>query len=105
MTEAQRRRTPRVQKVAEIDIASRGHAFTGRITDISESGVFVDTPYPLSVGADVSLTVVLDRDSGKPIMGKGQVRWIQDMVGMSIEFTDVSDEARATIRRVIQPDS
>lgn len=101
MPEPERRYFRRVQKVIEFHYANRGSSLTGRIRDLSEGGVFVDTPNPLSAGSPVSFSFVLQSISDKTILGRGLVRWCDDAVGMGIQFLAMSDEDRALIRRFV----
>jgi uncharacterized protein (TIGR02266 family) len=107
MPEPERRYFRRVQKVIEFQYTSNGPPMTGGIRDLSEGGVYVDTPDPLSAGTPVSFRFVLQPISKTPILGRGLVRWCEDAVGMGIQFLAMSDEDRALIRRfvMLEPDS
>jgi len=99
MPETERRYFRRVQKVIEFHCTTSGLSLTGRIRDLSEGGVFVDTPDPLPAGTPVSFTFAMQPE--QPILGRGLVRWCQGAVGMGIQFLTLSEEDRATIRRFV----
>jgi len=101
MTAVERRFFRRVQTVIEFHYASNCPPLTGRIRDLSEGGVFVDTSNPLPVEAPVTFTFVLQEISEKPIVGRGLVRWCEDPVGMGIQFLALSDEDRSKIRQFV----
>jgi uncharacterized protein (TIGR02266 family) len=95
-----------VQKVIEFHYTDNGTSLIGRIRDLSEGGVFVDTPNPLPAGTPVSFSFVLQPISKNTILGKGLVRWCEDEAGMGIQFLAMSDEDRGLIRRFVtlEPD-
>ncbi len=101
MPEPERRYFRRVQKVIEFHYTSGGPSLTGWIRDLSEGGVFVDTPDPLPVGTPVAFTFVLEPISKNLVRGRGLVRWCEDAVGMGIQFLALSDEDQAAIRRFV----
>jgi uncharacterized protein (TIGR02266 family) len=101
MPGTERRYFRRIQKVNEFHYTGNGPPLIGRIRDLSEGGVFVDTPDPLPVGAAVTFTFVLQPISEQPVLGRGMVRWCQDTVGMGVQFLVLSDDDRAKIRQFI----
>ncbi len=101
MPEPERRYFRRVQTVIEFRYTDGDSSLTGRIRDLSEGGVFVDTPDPLAAGSPVSFSFVLQPISKKTILGRGLVRWCDEAVGMGIQFLAMSDEHRGLIRRFV----
>jgi uncharacterized protein (TIGR02266 family) len=101
MPEPERRYFRRVQKVIEFHCTSHGPPLTGRIRDLSEGGVFVDTANPLPAGTPVTFTFVLQPISKKTILGRGLVRWCEDEVGMGIQFLALSEDDQELIRRFV----
>jgi hypothetical protein len=78
--------------VAEIDYLGEGMRQRGRISDLSQGGLFIDTINPLDRGCPVSFTFLLPGDtSGKPIAGEGVVAWQQPMLGMGIRFISLAE--------------
>lgn len=66
-----------------------------RISDISETGVFVDAITPLPVGAMLKLIFTLP--SGNRIEVDGRVAHSQPRIGMGIEFVDLKPEDARSI--------
>jgi uncharacterized protein (TIGR02266 family) len=102
MEQSDRRRAPRIPRLVEVRYQSDSPPMTARLTDISERGIFVDTPNPLPVGSPVTLSFLLTNTPGeKPIAMEGNVAWRQETVGMGIEFVQLKEEDRAKIKRFI----
>jgi uncharacterized protein (TIGR02266 family) len=102
MEQSERRRAPRIPRLVEVRYQSNSPPLTARLTDISERGIFVDTPNPLPVGSPVTLSFLLTNTPGeKPITMEGKVAWHQETVGMGIEFVQLKEEDRAKIKRFI----
>jgi uncharacterized protein (TIGR02266 family) len=98
MEQSERRRAPRTPRLVEVRYQSNSPPLTARLTDISERGIFVDTPNPLPVGSPVTLSFLLTNTPGeKPIAVGGTVAWRQETVGMGIEFVQLNEDNRAKI--------
>ena len=103
MDQQERRGFPRVPKIIEIQFSSNSPPITARITDVSEKGIFIDTVNPLKAGDHVKFNFSLsDTPSEKPIEGEGTVIWNQQMVGMAIEFSQLSEENRKRLKDFIK---
>lgn len=99
MDQPDRRRAPRIPRMIEILFQSDSPPMTARLTDISEQGLFVDVPNPLSAGSRVTLRFRLtSAPEETPLVVEGKVAWHQQTVGMGVEFVQLSDEDRARIR-------
>ena len=84
----ERRRHVRIPVIAEIHYQSNSPVLTARISDISSSGVFIDTVNALELGATVKFRLLLPAEiSATPIVGEGVVTWRQPMMGMGLRFT------------------
>lgn len=105
MTQPERRYFRRIQTVVEFQYTDGDSSLTGRIRDLSEGGVYVDTSAPLSVGTPVSFSFTLHPLSKDPIRGRGLVRWCDEAVGMGIQFLAMSDHDRELIRRFVVQES
>ena len=102
MEQSERRRVPRTPRLVEARYQSNSPPLTARLTDISERGIFVDTPNPLPVGSPVTLSFLLTNTPGeKPIAVEGNVAWRQETVGMGIEFVQLKEDDRAKIKLFI----
>lgn len=85
---AERRRHVRIPLIAEIQYQSNSPILAARISDISNSGVFIDTVNALDLGATVKFRLLLPAEiSETPIVGEGVVAWRQPMMGMGLRFT------------------
>ncbi|HET6613418.1 MAG TPA: TIGR02266 family protein [Kofleriaceae bacterium] len=77
-------------------------------TNLSETGMFISTRSPRPPGTEVKFDFVLADDS-PVIRGMGVVRWVREQdpehprrpYGMGVEFTNLDDQSRAVIERVI----
>jgi uncharacterized protein (TIGR02266 family) len=76
------------------------------ITNIGEGGVFVETYYPLRIGAPVDLELVVGEDP-RPLAILGEVTWIRGpdedgAPGMGIRFVAVSAPVRSRLGSILQ---
>jgi len=94
----ERRRSRRVSVMADIDYQVDGVAMSKRIADISEGGVFIDTPVPAEVGTAFTLRFALD---GVQIEARGLVAYSQPYIGMGVEFVDLAPHCRLAIRQYV----
>ena len=103
MSQSERRNTPRLPKIIEIQYSSNSPPITSRISDLSSRGIFIDTINPLQAGDRVTFKFRLtDAPDEKPIEGEGIVVWNQQMVGMGIEFADLSEENQKRLDEFIR---
>ena len=70
------------------------------IRDVSTTGAFIEDERPLPVGRGVDLQVRFDK-SLPPVEVRAVVRRVEPQVGMAVEFTSLSEEAAAQLRRVV----
>lgn len=94
----EKRETTRVSIVAEVTYAVGGVGVTKKVTDLSEGGLFIETPIPVEIGTAMRVRFVLD---GQPVCADGKVVYVQPYMGMGIEFTGISDLGRLTIREYV----
>ena len=109
LSEAERRRSPRVLVNLEVDFASEDNYLFAYITDINVTGIFVRTTSPESPGTQLNLRFSPD-DSG-PIELEGEVIWVNPYrpgtpdnlhPGMGIRFVGLDDESRERLFRLIR---
>jgi hypothetical protein len=97
-TEApERRRTTRYSFIATADayeLRSQTRV-TGRCSDLSVGGCYLDTLAPFSVGAQ--LRIEIHHDS-REFQAKGVVAYAHTSLGMGIMFTEIKDESREILR-------
>jgi uncharacterized protein (TIGR02266 family) len=75
------------------------------ITNIGGGGVFVETFYPMEIGAPVDLEILMRPDSA-PVRILGEVVWIKDSSegstsGMGIQFQEMSAEDRQRLDSIL----
>src|SRR5579864_973602 len=91
MPRDERRKAPRYGLVAIAELTSEGadsehgKLLSGKITQISRSGCYVDSPKTLPVGT--SLKVIIFRDQ-RTFVTKASIIHVQEQMGMGIAFLD-----------------
>jgi len=97
--DGEKRQGPRSFAIADVTFDHQGVHYHGRINDMSQGGIYIDTINPLPEGSSVSFQFWLPADeSGRPISGEGRVVWMVHMQGMGICFTRLSDEDRDRLK-------
>jgi hypothetical protein len=106
MTGADKRRSVRVQKNLEIQYWTDGLREQGRISDIGPHGVFIDTNNPLDPGTLLHFSFrLIDDPLTKPVEGTCKVIWTQPMLGMGVEFQDLSPVHRGRIKYFVEAEA
>ena len=109
LSEAERRRSPRVLVDLEVDFASEDNYLFAYIIDINVTGIFVRTTSPESPGTQLNLRFSPD-DSG-PIELEGEVIWVNPYrpgapdnlhPGMGIRFESLDDELRDRLLELVR---
>lgn len=88
---AEKRQSPRYSFIVNVDIlepASDVH-MSGRISEISRKGCYVDVLNPLPVGTIIFLTIF--RDQGTCCM-RGKIIYIQHGMGMGVAFQEMAPD-------------
>lgn len=99
MTSIDRRRHPRVTISVDVDFESGSNFYTGRARDMSEGGVFIESPLFAPVGSRIDLSLRL---AGHRHEVPVEVMWILcDDVGNAIGFGARFLELRRAVRRAI----
>ncbi len=110
VSDAERRRAPRVLVDLEVDYASEENYLFAYITDISETGIFVRTTTPEPPGTNLNLRFKPD-DEGPSIEIEGKVIWVNPYrpgtpdnlhPGMGIRFVDLDDELRDRLLELVR---
>jgi len=100
----ERRLSPRKPLVAQIYLTNQKEISNGVCRDISVGGMQVLTDaLPGSTGEKIRLNVMPPISTGlKPFVAQGViVRILEDKRGFSFRFTDINDEAKASIERYV----
>src|SRR6186713_71309 len=110
LTDAERRRAPRVLVDLEVDYASEENYLFAYITDISETGIFVRTTTPEQPGTHLNLRFRPD-DANPQIEVEGEVIWVNPYrpgapdnlhPGMGIRFATLDDELRDRLLELVR---
>jgi uncharacterized protein (TIGR02266 family) len=75
------------------------------ITNIGGGGVFVDTVYPLPIGAQAQMEILVGQETA-PIPVRGEVIWVRNPsegpeAGMGLRFLDPSSAVREALRELL----
>jgi uncharacterized protein (TIGR02266 family) len=106
--EAQRRNYSRYAVDLDVGLGSDHNFYAGFAENLSAGGIFVATHLLKPVGSSIELSIHLpDRD--KPIIGKGEVRWVREYnersdmpPGMGIRFNEIEPEAVVLIEAFLR---
>jgi hypothetical protein len=95
----ERRRAERIPYLAEAKFEGQAAANCCRISDISTTGVFIDTISPLPVGSLLRFAFTLA--GGVKVAAEGKVVHSQFGIGMGVEFTALSGEGRRALTDLV----
>ena len=108
ISDAERRRAPRVLVDLEVDYASEDNYLFAYITDISATGIFVRTTTPEQPGTHLNLRF---KDGRDPVEVEGEVIWVNPYrpgspdnlhPGMGIRFVGLDDDQRDRLLELIR---
>ncbi len=80
----EKRRAPRLNRLVEVDFSVAGRFFRGFVNNLSETGVYVDTPEPFTVGLEITISCP-DIDSGGYIKRTGLIVRLTE-TGIAVHF-------------------
>ena len=109
VSDAERRRAPRVLVDLEVDYASEENYLFAYITDISATGIFVRTTTPEAPGTHLNLR--FSSDHSGHIEVEGEVIWVNPYrpgtpdnlhPGMGIRFLSLDNELRDRLLALIR---
>ncbi|MGH9714215.1 MAG: PilZ domain-containing protein [Candidatus Acidiferrales bacterium] len=91
-----KREVPRYSFIAEVTVTdtSSDTRFSGRISEISRKGCYVDILNPLPVATSLQLKVT--RDLGA-FIATGKVIYTQPGMGMGVAFVTIADDQMKTL--------
>jgi len=84
MLNKEKRRHPRKSLATLVDFVSEGHIYREFARDISESGLYIQTSIPFSVGQDVVMTFAFP-DARGPLKIAGRIARVDDG-GIGVQF-------------------
>jgi PilZ domain-containing protein len=96
----ERRKSQRYSVRAEIEIRELGSRAPsrGNTTDLSLSGCYVATIFPLPMGSTLDFTLWIDNGS---IRGRGSVKTCHPGVGMGIKFSSLTNEEACRLKSYV----
>lgn len=98
----ERRAVARVSRSLDFTYSADSQPISARIEDLSESGAYVDTTYPLAVDSRIDFSFRLPgSEEEESILGCGRVAWVDPETGVGLEFLDLEEEDRKRIRRYV----
>ena len=109
LSDAERRRAPRMLIDLEVDYASEENYLFAYITDISATGIFVRTTTPESPGTQLNLR--FSSETAGAIEVEGEVIWVNPYrpgkpdnlhPGMGIRFLSLDNELRDRLLELIR---
>jgi len=109
VSEAERRRAPRVLVDLEVDYASEENYLFAYITDVSATGIFVRTTSPEAPGTHLNLRFSSERSHH--LEAEGEVIWVNPYrpgtpdnlhPGMGIRFVSLDNELRDRLLELVR---
>jgi len=101
------RRFDRVPVALEVRYASTCAFLVAYTTNLSKGGVFLETPTPLPIGSEITLTINAPH-APEPMVVPGRVAWVRDAsdpeghpVGMGVEFGELEERYGAVIDHIV----
>lgn len=92
-------RRERKSLLVEVQVRDQAELYMHRARNLNDGGLFVDAPLPLPIGTELEINFRLP--GNMPIYAQGKVIWAttpaDEVTGMGVAFTWVSDECRAAI--------
>ena len=95
----ERRRNQRKKVLLEARWESLSSRHEARVDDVSSSGCFVNTYWPVAVGEQIELQIL--RRSGKWLSLNGYVATYQHGVGFGLAFTELSAATKRALEDLI----
>ena len=102
----ERRRAPRIETNLKLPEGPSGPGTSSRISDISSTGVFIESSAPLPVNAELDLNLQLP-DNPTTMSAHARVVWIKSSgsnaaVGMGMQFTNLLPEQQKILDNFIE---
>ena len=95
-----RRKTPRIEYLTETVLESASGKREARISDLSPGGCYIDSIASVQIGEKVSFEIVVLPGVRMALIG--EVAYIHDGNGFGIKFTDLTDEQRDFIDKLVK---
>jgi c-di-GMP-binding flagellar brake protein YcgR len=96
----------RASLLAEVSCQSQMSFGFGKIENISETGLLINSPGTLPLGSEIEIQFILPvHPQAVAIKAKAKIVWVRPRVAMGIQFLDLSPEYRAAVSRFVQQTS
>lgn len=100
----EKRLQPRIHKHLKAEVHCNDGMTYSTAVDISEGGIFITTPDPLTEGEKV--TLIIYTSDTKTVTITGTIRWSrfdddEKQAGMGIKFNEMDDTAKSDIKAII----
>jgi hypothetical protein len=88
---SERRKAPRYSFVATTEVTDSANAtkHSGRVTEISRNGCYVDIMNTLPVGTLLNVHISCDQGT---FVTKGKILYVQELIGMGVQFIDPPED-------------
>lgn len=93
------RKEDRFTFLKEVELEFASGKRSARISDISMGGCYIDTIAQVPIGEPV--TINLATSSGESMQFTGNVAYLLEGMGFGMEFTNLSDEHRDFLARLV----
>ena len=93
------RKEDRFEFLKEVELEFASGKRSARISDISMGGCYIDTIAQIPIGE--SLSIDLAATSGESMQFNGKVAYLLDGMGIGVEFTDLTDQHRDFLSRLV----
>jgi len=97
----------RVPVALEVRYATATAFLVAYTTNLSKGGLFLETPTPLPVGSEITLTISAPHAT-EPMVVAGRVAWVRDQsdpeghpVGMGVQFAELEERYGAVIDHIV----
>lgn len=101
----EKRQHPRIKTSVKSEVHSNEGMTFSTSADLSNGGIFISTPEPISVGSNIQLSIKIPDEDDIEI--NGIVRWMSDSNekddrnGMGIEFSTLSEEQKIQLKKIL----
>ena len=93
------RKDDRFTYLKEVELEFSSGKRAARISDISAGGCYIDTIAQVPVGDPLKLQI--SASDGESMVFDGKVAYLLDGFGFGVEFTDLTDDRREFLKRIL----
>ena len=93
------RKEDRFSFLKEVELEFASGKRSARISDISMGGCYIDTIAQVPIGEPLSINIATS--DGESMQFNGDVAYVLEGMGFGMEFTDLSDQHRDFLARIV----